>query len=129
MGLAAAFIIGIVNLAVVRGVPNAANVWWLFMTIFLGYLLADVFAFGYERWKKGDTSELWIPFEFVAFFFAILFGAVVGEVTFQWVAHAFDKPDSLAQIAFYALDIGLPVLLFADFYLRGRFRRTRYPTL
>lgn len=118
-----AILIGIGLFMIVGVSANGPDIWWYFMTVLMGYLLADGFTLLYDRWRSGHRNPLWVPFEFALFFWVILLGALVGQYASAWIVHAFDSPDQLAYVTFFGLDFGLPFLLLFDFAARGRFRR------
>lgn len=95
------------------------------MTVLMGYLFTSWFVWGFSKWRSRHSSELWIPFEFVIFFFLILFGAVFREHAASWAAHAFDETNSLAWFGLFAFGIGFPVLVFLDFMRRMWFRKSK----
>ena len=118
LGLTVAIVLGIESLSVIGMGPTGPDDWWFFMTVLMGYLFTSWLAWGFQTWRRKHQSQLWIPIEFVPFFFLILFGALFRVGFSEWAANAFDAMGTIAKLGLFGLGVGLPVLVYLEFIRR-----------
>lgn len=100
--------------------PDRAQTWWFFVSILIGFLVAEGFTLAYERFVKRLGRQAIIPVEFALFLLAVLIAGVSKEYVLGWIANAFLQTDSLAYTTFLLLNFGLPFVLLYVLSRRGR---------
>jgi len=92
-----------------------ADVWWLFITVMVTFLIGDLFTFAYDKSTEKFKKETVVPVKFALFCLGVFVGAIFGEYVLKEIANAFNSLTPLAYVAFILLNFIPSFFLFLDF--------------